>query len=197
MRFLLRCMFAIVLVFTISTAAYADLIASANYAGGYGMSGGDDPPLEFLYIDYDFYYDATAKVFDSVTLDLFDIGSEFFTTSSTDPGFNAFVAYLTNNINETLWGGLTTNTGHGYSLGIPENAAFGTTDINGALIVQLGLKVNSLVFNHTDTSSNVDYDITLNAYGSKTSPVPEPTTMLLLGTGLIGLAGFRRKLKGR
>jgi hypothetical protein len=35
---------------------------------------------------------------------------------------------------------------------------------------------------------------TTSAFGDLT-PVPEPTTMLLFSSGLIGLAGFRRKFK--
>ncbi len=36
---------------------------------------------------------------------------------------------------------------------------------------------------------------TLVAHGDNGVPVPEPATMLLLGAGLVGLAGFRKKFK--
>ena len=37
--------------------------------------------------------------------------------------------------------------------------------------------------------------VTRSSSGDNTEPVPEPATLLLFGSGLLGLAGFRRKLR--
>jgi hypothetical protein len=78
----------------------------------------------------------------------------------------------------------------------------GDTNSPGYKLIDSSLFVsgnNIIAINAWDGDSNSVYDragegITAN-FLIKTNPVPIPTTMLLLGTGLLGLVGLRRPFK--
>lgn len=73
----------------------------------------------------------------------------------------------------------------------------GTLGLTGSTPIDLAS--GDYVLQLTSNSSDPPYDITFNepigGLSSGPSTVPEPCTMLLLGSGLIGLAAFRKKFK--
>jgi hypothetical protein len=61
------------------------------------------------------------------------------------------------------------------------------------------LKIGSVAIGHNKAFDSEGNSFELNSYLTLTeiTPVPEPATMLLFGSGLAFLAGFRRRAKGR
>jgi hypothetical protein len=51
------------------------------------------------------------------------------------------------------------------------------------------------VYASSGFASYPNYDYTFRTFYDDQQPVPEPTTMLLFGTGLVSLAGFRLRRK--
>lgn len=71
--------------------------------------------------------------------------------------------------------------------GSPNYAAIGSSNVEENLLNFDGLIDDFRIYNAALNPNELA--------GGHFAPVPEPSTMLLLGTGVIGLAGLRRKFR--
>jgi PEP-CTERM motif len=173
--------------------ALAWLLACASSAGALLLSAGDVATYSFGFPDpqsgapyNDLHYAATFTALvgpGSVTVSFF--------TDLADPLGSAF-----HDATPAAWGatGSLSFENGGYYPGGNMSSAVDTGQIFGSLSLNGGsIDVSTFsLFMSINGTKVTDF---VGGQLVSVSPVPEPGTLLLLGTGLAGLAGLRRKLK--
>lgn len=131
-----------------------------------------------------------------------DAGTSSFSIEFSNP-ISAFGFYGTD-IRDGFFQGQVTLTYLNTASGLPGttiNINNSIPDLGGNVIyfgfIDIDTPFNKIVFGNTGDADFFGFDDF--AIGTKeqvtSAPVPEPSTMLLLGSGLIGLLGFRRKFR--
>ncbi len=195
------------LLFLVTGAQATQLLGSYDY----GVSGGivSNAPEGYYTpstISFLFGYDFTQAEIITPRLLAGTTGPFDFNSSSSD--FSGFVQHLTNTSDEILYSGHHLYNPDGYDQGgsgggnyesyvFPPFASlpswqpeFVRLNINSLSMSEGPLPPGQYFTRRFSYAYNIDWEI----WGT-IQPVPEPATMLLIGSGLLGLWGARRKFK--
>ena len=199
-----------VIGFSIPTEAAS--IGFYEWEGSTSFHDGEWSEMKVATIFYD--YDTTTPYtwtdpflpFGFINFSTGTIGNTYI-LDSTSPNFAVAANHVTNGLNDNI--GTLAEYGVNYAVwgksGVIENALRREPGnaVSWYLIPQ-GSTVSYMEFTVVDFSSEYNSDIQssranytyrVDIYDAVPAPVPEPSTILLVATGLVGLAGFRKKFK--
>jgi hypothetical protein len=159
---------------------YLDSSADSNIDTGAGYNSGDSPTSPFLYGTLDavsgqFFGGTTGTGSNFITNRILGYDPNVIQVDPATPGVELIGSYFDSTIKYSNTTGNNAVDPNGVVGNSPYNIKYAVDPVTG---------------------ENVAIDLILSGdSNSGFSAVPEPSTMILLGSGLIGLAGFRRKSK--